>query len=36
MLVNDAVAASARDGRWTDVVRVGSARPMVVAGEESR
>jgi predicted dehydrogenase len=36
MLVNDAVAASARDGRWTDVVRAESTRPMVAAGEESR
>ena len=36
MLVNDAVAASARDGRWTDVVRTESAKPMVAAGEESR
>ena len=36
MLVNDAVAASARDGRWTDVVRTVQARPMVAAGEESR
>ncbi len=36
MLVNDAVAASARDGRWTDVARAGSARPMVAAAEEAR
>ena len=36
MLVNDAVAASARDGRWTDVVRTVQTRPMVAAGEESR
>jgi predicted dehydrogenase len=36
MLVNDAVAASAREGRWTDVARAASARPMVAAGEESR
>jgi predicted dehydrogenase len=35
MLVNDAVAASARDGRWTDVARTESSRPMVAAGEES-
>jgi predicted dehydrogenase len=34
MLVNDAVAASARDGRWTDVARAARARPMVTAGEE--
>jgi hypothetical protein len=30
------VAASARDGRWTDVARTESARPMVAAGEEAR
>ena len=36
MLVNDAVAASARDGRWTDVVREPANRPMVAAGEDSR
>jgi predicted dehydrogenase len=36
MLVNDAVAASARDGRWTDVVRTAGARPMVAAGQEAR
>ena len=36
MLVNDAVAASARDGRWTDVVREPANRAMVAAGEDSR
>ena len=36
MLVNDAVAASARDGRWTDVVREPAKRAMVAAGEDSR
>jgi hypothetical protein len=36
MLVNDAVAASARDGRWTDVARAPTARPMVAAGEDGR
>lgn len=36
MLVNDAVAASAREGRWTDVARTESLRPMVAAGEEAR
>jgi len=36
MLVNDAVAGSARDGRWTDVVREPAARPMVAARENGR
>jgi predicted dehydrogenase len=36
MLVNEAVAASARVGRWTDVVRQPVARPMVAAGEDPR
>jgi predicted dehydrogenase len=36
MLVNDAVAVSARDGRWTDVAREPAPRPMVAAGEEAR
>ena len=36
MLVNDAVALSARDGRWTDVERSPAARPMVATAEESR
>jgi predicted dehydrogenase len=36
MLVNEAVAASSRDGRWTDVERGESARTMVAAAEESR
>jgi predicted dehydrogenase len=36
MLVNDAIAASARDGRWTDVVRAQPARPMAAAAETIR
>lgn len=36
MLVNDAVAASARAGTWTDVIREPVGRPMVAAGEEPR
>jgi hypothetical protein len=36
MLVNDAVATSARSGTWADVVRERTARPMVAAGEEPR
>jgi len=36
MLVNDAVAASARIGRWTDVVREPANPAMVAAGEDSR
>ena len=36
MLVNDAIAASARSGTWTDVVRETIARPMVAAGEDPR
>jgi predicted dehydrogenase len=34
MLVNDAVAASARSGTWADVVRERIARPMVAARSE--
>jgi hypothetical protein len=36
MLVNDAIAASARSGTWTDVVREPIARSMVAAGEDPR
>jgi predicted dehydrogenase len=36
MLVNDAVAASARSGSWTDVIREPLSRQMVAAAEEPR
>lgn len=36
MLVNDAIATSARSGAWTDVAREPTARPLVAASEEPR